>query len=310
MVSPQDIEKASYSALEWTEFFDEKKSIEIEEGDIFNVYVKGTTGPLFYLIHGGGYSGLTWACFAEIITKKLECQIVAPDLRGHGDTLTKDESDLSSERQIKDIQLVYQKLFADRSKPPPMILIGHSMGGALAIRACEAKLLPNVVALAVIDVVEGSAMSSLKMMHHFLKSRPQQFRSVEESIRWCVKSGTTRNLRAARISMPAQIRRVDKNDEKKGYQWRITLTRTEPFWIGWFNDLSQKFLNCTPAKILILANVDRLDKDLTIGSMQGKFQTEILDKVGHAVHEDSPEKVADIFVALVNRYKVIFNKML
>lgn len=44
--------------------------------------------------------------------------------------------------------------------------------------------------------------------------------------------------------------------------------------------------------------------------MQGKFQTEILDKVGHAVHEDSPEKVADIFVALVNRYKVIFNKML
>lgn len=90
-----------------------------------------------------------------------------------------------------------------------------SMGGALAIRACEAKLLPNVVALAVIDVVEGSAMSSLKMMHHFLKSRPQQFRSVEESIRWCVKSGTTRNLRAARISMPAQIKRVDKNDEKK-----------------------------------------------------------------------------------------------
>lgn len=69
MVSPQDIEKASYSALEWTEFFDEKKSIEIEEGDIFNVYVKGTTGPLFYLIHGGGYSGLTWACFAVIFQK-------------------------------------------------------------------------------------------------------------------------------------------------------------------------------------------------------------------------------------------------
>lgn len=27
----------------------------------FHVYIKGTEGPLLVLLHGGGYSGLTWA---------------------------------------------------------------------------------------------------------------------------------------------------------------------------------------------------------------------------------------------------------
>ena len=42
--------------------------------------------------------------------------------------------------------------------------------------------------------------------------------------------------------------------------------------------------------------------------MRGMFQTEVLPKVGHAVHESSPEKVAAIFVNLVNRYKIVFDK--
>lgn len=49
--------------LQWTEFFDRKELIQTNDEDYFNVYFKGSTGPLFYLIHGGGYSALTWACF-------------------------------------------------------------------------------------------------------------------------------------------------------------------------------------------------------------------------------------------------------
>lgn len=39
----------------------------------------------------------------------------------------------------------------------------------------------------------------------------------------------------------------------------------------WFTGLSQKFLNCRTAKLLLLAGTDRLDKDLLIGQMQGSF---------------------------------------
>lgn len=48
------------------------------------------------------------------------------------------------------------------------------------------------------------------------------------------------------------------------YTWRINLTDTEPFWVGWFEGLSAKFLSCHPPKLLVLAGVDRLDKDLTV----------------------------------------------
>lgn len=51
------------SPLHWDAFFDKKDILEIED-DSFCVYSKGDSGPVFYLLHGGGYSGLTWACFA------------------------------------------------------------------------------------------------------------------------------------------------------------------------------------------------------------------------------------------------------
>lgn len=38
--------------------------------------------------------------------------------------------------------------------------------------------------------------------------------------------------------------------------------------------------------MLLLAGTDRLDKALTIGQMQGKFQLELIPQVGHVIQED------------------------
>ncbi|KAI6201341.1 Protein phosphatase methylesterase 1 [Aphelenchoides besseyi] len=293
-----------FSPLLWNEFFDEKRVIEIND-DQFTVYVKGNSGPVFLLLHGGGYSGLTWACLTEELSKKIECMIVAPDLRGHGETTTSDDENLSTAQQIQDISAIYKQIFGEMK--PPTLVIGHSMGGALAVHLVDAKLLSNVVALAVIDVVEGSAMASLNMMNTVLRGRPQTFNSMERAIRWCYESNATRNIRAARVSMPSQIVLFNSN-EKQIYRWRVNLTKSENYWVGWFRGISKKFLHSSPVKILILANADRLDKELLIGQMQGMFQYEVLPKVGHAVHEDSPTRVAEIFITMINKYKVIFNK--
>jgi protein phosphatase methylesterase 1 len=48
--------------------------------------------------------------------------------------------------------------------PPPIVLVGHSMGGALAARLAASKRIGGVVAVVVIDVVEGTAMESLPHM--------------------------------------------------------------------------------------------------------------------------------------------------
>ena len=53
--------------------------------------------------------------------------------------------------------------------------------------------------------------------------------------------------------------------------WRIDLGQTEKYWSGWFKGLSNIFLNCPVPKMLLLAGIDRLDRDLTVGQMQGEF---------------------------------------
>lgn len=58
--------------------------------------------------------------------------------------------------------------------------------------------------------------------------------------------------------------------ETSKYVWRINLSQTEPHWKGWFQGLSELFLNApVQGKMLLLAGIDNLDKQLTIGQMQG-----------------------------------------
>lgn len=60
-----------------------------------------------------------------------------------------------------------------------------------------------------------------------------------------------------------------QTSSKHDYVWRIDLGKTEKYWRGWFHGLSNNFLNCRAQKLLLLANIDRLDRDLTVGQMQG-----------------------------------------
>ena len=46
---------------------------------------------------------------------------------------------------------------------------------------------------------------------------------------------------------------------------------------------------------------DYLDKPLLIGQMQGKFQLEIVKNSGHAIQEDQPKKLGEIFNNFIRR---------
>merc|ERR1712142_194776 len=94
------------------------------------------------------------------------------------------------------------------------------------------------------------------------------------------------------------------NAPNEYYEWKVDLAKTEPHWQGWFKDMSSLFLSTSVPKLLILAGVDRLDKELTIGQMQGKFQMQILANCGHMVHEDVPDKVSNIVTTFLLRQKL------
>ncbi|KAK1336110.1 hypothetical protein QTO34_003910 [Cnephaeus nilssonii] len=261
---------------------------------------------------------------AAAIISRVQCRIVALDLRGHGETKVKNSEDLSAETMAKDVGNVVEAMYGDL--PPPIMLIGHSMGGAIAVHTAASNLVPSLLGLCVIDVVEAAVGLSDLTDHQW---------SVDHR----VKSGQIRNLESARVSMVGQVKECegitspegsksvvegiieeDEDDEEGSesvnkrkkeddmetkkdhpYTWRIELAKTEKYWDGWFRGLSNLFLSCPIPKLLLLAGVDRLDKDLTIGQMQGKFQMQVLPQCGHAVHEDAPDKVAEAVATFLIR---------
>ncbi|XP_077258693.1 protein phosphatase methylesterase 1 [Temnothorax americanus] len=336
--------RRDYEPVQWNLYFDHSKDVPVGE-NVFHVYIKGTEGPLLVLLHGGGFSGLTWAELTKSIMTMVLCRVMAIDLRGHGDTHTIEDEDLSADTLASDVAAVIDAIAHD----VPIILVGHSMGGAIAVRA--APLIPNLYGLGVIDVVEGTAMDALASMQSFLRSRPSSFSTIPQAIEWCVRGGQIRNLQSAKVSVPGQIKNIEtgklathdidsvptqynteSNPEpviprddiiqeeesasmpppppassavttNRKYVWRIDLAKTEQHWFSWFKGLSTAFLNVSAPKMLLLAGVDRLDRELTVGQMQGKFQMQVLPACGHAVHEDVPDKVAEAIATFMVRHK-------
>ncbi len=115
--------------------------------------------------------------------------------------------------------------------------------------------------------------------------------------------GDGQNPQAAVESTPQPTALSGGGDAATAYTWRIDLMETEKHWPGWFQGLTDKFLSVPAAKLLVLAGVDRLDRDLTIGQMQGTFQMQVLPQAGHAVHEDVPDRVADVLATFMVRNK-------
>jgi len=231
--------------------------------------------------------------------------VLAFDVRGHGKTTPTDaeidEYDLSLGRLAEDFVALLKALYPDPAKAPSFLLVGHSMGGAVVVRASDTLLTAKyrIVGAAVLDVVEGSALDALPYMFSLLDSRPRSFSSAEEAIEWHLATHAVRNPESARVSIPSILRKP--TIEGGEWTWRTPLQKTSPFWREWFTGLSQAFLATRAARLLILAGTDRLDKDLMIGQLQGKFQLVIVPEVGHLVQEDDPPRIAELLVEFWRR---------
>jgi len=101
------------------------------------------------------------------------------------------------------------------------------------------------------------------------------------------------------VSIPQQL--ILKDDE---YIWRTDLSKTQVFWKGWFENMSNLYLSVPAPKLLILADTDRLDTPLTTGQMMGKFQMSIVPNVGHLIQEDAPDKTTLFILNFLQRFGI------
>ena len=105
--------------------------------------------------------------------------------------------------------------------------------------------------------------------------------------------------------MPGQVEeKTDPATNLKYFAWRTDLMATKPYWTGWFENLTQQFLDLKVPKQLLLAGSERMDKELTIAQMEGKFKMVVVNDVGHAVQEDNPAKVADVFIDFLEKFHI------
>ncbi|KAL4442685.1 hypothetical protein ABPG77_006679 [Micractinium sp. CCAP 211/92] len=433
--------------LPWTSYFDRRERLYCPERQAeFNVYVAGDSGPVLLCLHGGGYTGLSWALIAKAL--KDRHRIVAPDLRGHGLSTADDEADLAAATLAADVVAIWHAMFGrgdsvhssgdgggagsdaaqaapaaeqpevreqqrarqpacgrPASQPPPTVLVGHSMGGAIAVHAAALGGIPSLAGVVVVDVVEGTALASLPFMAGVLAKRPRRFASLAQAVDWALDTGMCKRQEAAHVSLPAMLVQAGSGSgdddavssagtgvgsglseatagaqpclaatgleplaeegqegeaeeeaedragggtsaqrepptsaapagaaagaaapvqaaqagsgagtapsggaaaaaEAGGWLWRTPLEQSAPFWEGWYTGLSEMFLKLPVPKVLVLVGTDRLDRPLTIGQMQGKFQPVLLPQAGHAVHEDEPERVADAIATFIRRFRI------
>src|SRR5690606_21290646 len=123
-----------------------------------------------------------------------------------------------------------------------IILVGHSLGGAVVTDLAKTgRLGTSLLAYAVLDVVEGSAMDALQSMQTYLSTRPGGFASLQDGIDWHIRTRTIRNAVSARSSVPALLVLDEAADAARPWRWRTNLAATQPFWEDWFVGLSKKF---------------------------------------------------------------------
>ncbi|CAK7268966.1 Protein phosphatase methylesterase 1 [Sporothrix epigloea] len=352
----------SLDPIPWTTFFE--RELFLSSGNdsriVYHAYLTSPvgSGPLFVMHHGAGSSGLSFAVVAAEIRKRLpSAGILSLDARDHGltkvsasvqDPAKNRPADLRLETLSNDLLAVIHLAQAQMHWPtlPPLVLVGHSLGGAVVTDLAYSGQLNTpgaasspLLGFAVLDVVEGSAIDALQSMQTYLGSRPSGFATLQAGIEWHIRSRTIRNTTSARTSVPALLidsslgkgsneassedRPEIENDAdvnsapiyenateaasastlaiRRPWRWTTDLGGTQPFWEGWFVGLSKKFLSARGGKLLLLAGTDRLDTELTIGQMQGKYALQVFPEAGHFIHEDLPEKTAMTLVDFYNR---------
>jgi pimeloyl-ACP methyl ester carboxylesterase len=106
------------------------------------------TAPPLLLIHGGRDHCRNWDWVARELRRDFH--VIAPDLRGHGDSAFSPSGDYSMSAFLYDItQLIHQQHLA------PLRIVAHSMGGSIALR--YAGVFPETVAKLV--AIEGLGRS-------------------------------------------------------------------------------------------------------------------------------------------------------
>ncbi len=130
--------------------------------------------PPVVLIHGGSAHAHWWDAFAPTIADHFH--VLAPDLRGHGDSAWVDPPAYAVDDYAGDVVELVR-----REGWPTVRLVGHSLGGLVAVTAA-ARLDASVRAVVTVDARTRPSDLGLRSLHRLAQMPAPRWASRDDAV--------------------------------------------------------------------------------------------------------------------------------
>jgi 3-oxoadipate enol-lactonase len=147
-----------------------------EDGLNISARLAGRGALTCVLVHGTGDGAYIWEEFSDSV--ESFCQTLAIDLRGHGDSDWSPSGDYRIEAYTLDVLTLIKTQIAGK-----FILIGHSLGGDIAIRVAASSP-SDMVGLVLVDSGPSVDQESAKAILAKMKEGMRVFATTSEYRQW------------------------------------------------------------------------------------------------------------------------------
>lgn len=258
------------------------------------------SAPPLLLVHGGRDHCRNWDWLAEHLRR--DWHIIAPDLRGHGDSQWSTDGNYTMAGYIYDLaQLIHQQGLA------PVTIIAHSLGGNIALR--YSGIYPeNVKKLVAIEGLGpppkmlaeranktiGERMQTWIGEQRGLAGRmPRRYASIEDAL----KRMQEENKRLS----PEQARHLTHHgvnqNEDGTYSWKFdNYVRAWPPYDMTAADVEQLWARVACPTLLVYGKESWASNPRDDGRAQhfGNAEVVLMERAGHWVHHDRLDAFVDV----------------
>lgn len=250
------------------------------------------TAPPLLLVHGGRDHCRNWDWVAEQLSSQFH--IIAPDLRGHGDSQWSVDGTYMMAGYIYDLaQLIHQQKLA------PVTIVAHSLGGNIALR--YTGLYPENVARLV--SIEGLGPSPKMLAERYARGFPARMRDwIDEQRKLSgrlprryatIEDAFARMQEENKHLSPAQARHLTQHgvnqNEDGTYSWKFdNYVRSWPPYDMTQEDVEALWARITCPTLLVYGKESWASNPQTDGRAKhfSNARVETFERAGHWVHHD------------------------
>lgn len=260
--------------------------------------------PPLILLHGGRDHSRSWDWVAERL--RHDYRIIAPDLRGHGDSQWSPDGDYSMASLVFDLaELIHQLDLA------PIAIVGHSLGGNIATR--YTGLYPEkVVRLVTIEglgpsptlIAERDAQPFEQRMRKWVEAQralsrrqPRRYGTFEEAL-------TRMALQNAHLT-PDQARHLTehgvKRDTEGNFSWKFDTYARSISPVDITSDQLHALWSRIDCPTLLVYGANSWASNPAVDGRLAYFKTArvaLIERAGHWVHHDQ----LDAFLGAVGEF--------